>query len=67
VHHIKHWSAGGATDLNNAALLCGFHHDLIHRTDWHIHVVGDGLPEVIPPIYVDPLRRPMRNLYHRRN
>ncbi|TIC87326.1 DUF222 domain-containing protein, partial [Nocardioides sp. GY 10113] len=28
-HHEHPWSRGGATDLKNAVLLCGFHH---HRT-----------------------------------
>jgi hypothetical protein len=46
-------------------LLCGFHHHLIHHTGWQIRMGDDRLPEVIPPSYVDPLRRPMRNHRHR--
>ncbi len=30
-HHLKHWVDGGPTDLNNAALLCGRHHTVVHR------------------------------------
>jgi len=30
-HHLKHWADGGPTDLNNAALLCGRHHTVVHR------------------------------------
>ncbi len=30
-HHLQHWADGGPTDLTNAALLCGFHHSLVHR------------------------------------
>jgi hypothetical protein len=30
-HHLVHWADGGATDLSNAALLCGHHHTLVHN------------------------------------
>ena len=30
-HHLRHWADGGATDLANAALLCGRHHTIVHR------------------------------------
>jgi hypothetical protein len=66
IHHIQYWSHGGRTDLSNAALVCGFHHHLVHHTDWTLRMGGDGLPEVVPPTYVDPLQRPLRNTYHRR-
>jgi Domain of unknown function (DUF222)/HNH endonuclease len=66
IHHIKHWSRGGRTDLSNGALLCGFHHHLIHHGDWQIRMGVDGLPDVIPPVYIDPERKPLRNRYHRR-
>jgi hypothetical protein len=36
VHHIIPWAVGGPTDLDNLILLCGVHHRLIHRHDWHI-------------------------------
>jgi hypothetical protein len=32
VHHLKAWSAGGRTDLDNAALLCGRHHRHVTHT-----------------------------------
>ena len=66
VHHINYYSHGGGTDLCNAALLCAFHHYLIHHSDWHITMAGDGMPEVIPPAWLDPMQRPRRNAYHRR-
>ena len=31
LHHVRHWVDGGATDLSNAALLCGRHHTIVHR------------------------------------
>ncbi len=30
-HHLIHWIDGGPTDLDNAALLCGRHHTIVHR------------------------------------
>ena len=30
-HHVEHWSAGGATDLDNLTLLCSHHHRLVHE------------------------------------
>jgi uncharacterized protein DUF222 len=66
VHHIDYFSHGGRTDLCNAALLCAFHHYLIHHSDWTITMTGDGHPYVIPPSWLDPLRRPRRNTYWRR-
>jgi hypothetical protein len=29
-HHLVHWVDGGPTDLDNAALLCGRHHTVVH-------------------------------------
>ncbi|WP_410600928.1 DUF222 domain-containing protein [Amycolatopsis sp. lyj-90] len=60
-HHIHHWADGGPTDLRNLVLLCGFHHRLIHHGDWQVRMAADGLPEFIPPQYLDPLRKPRRN------
>ena len=30
-HHVKHWSAGGETSLDNLLLLCSHHHQLVHE------------------------------------
>jgi hypothetical protein len=65
-HHVRPWSAGGKTDLGNGALLCGFHHRLIHADDgWQIHIAADGIPEVTPPERIDPRRQPIRHQRHR--
>jgi hypothetical protein len=41
-HHIVWWSRGGATDLNNLLLICGFHHRLVHEHGWKVERAGDG-------------------------
>jgi hypothetical protein len=65
-HHVRSWSAGGPTSLDNGCLLCGHHHRLVHQSDWEVRIAADGRPEFIPPAYLDPQRHPRRNTYHRR-
>jgi hypothetical protein len=33
-HHLEHWVAGGATDLDNLCLLCRRHHVMVHEGGW---------------------------------
>jgi hypothetical protein len=33
-HHIVWWRHGGRTDLDNLALVCTFHHRLVHEHGW---------------------------------
>ena len=55
VHHIRFWSLGGLSDINNGLLLCvGCHHRL-HDFGWDIEIV-DGEVWFIPPATVDPER-----------
>ncbi len=35
-HHIRHWSAGGETSLDNLMLLCTRHHKLVHEGGYSI-------------------------------
>ncbi|MGH3713982.1 MAG: DUF222 domain-containing protein, partial [Micromonosporaceae bacterium] len=63
-HHIVHWVDGGATDVDNGVLLCGYHHRVIHKGHWIVRMAGDNLPEFVPPEYVDPARKAIRN-HHR--
>jgi len=35
-HHVRHWSAGGETSLENLMLLCTRHHRLVHEGGYSI-------------------------------
>ncbi|NUR49552.1 MAG: DUF222 domain-containing protein [Hamadaea sp.] len=65
-HHLKAWADGGTTCLANSVLLCGFHHREIHHGHWEVRIRPDGFPEFLPPTFIDPHRRPVRNTLHRR-
>ena len=36
-HHIVAWLDGGETNLDNALLLCRFHHPKVHEGGWQIN------------------------------
>ncbi|MBK8464017.1 MAG: DUF222 domain-containing protein [Nigerium sp.] len=63
-HHTIPWQHGGATSLANLVLVCRHHHGVIEpggRLEylrWCVRFRDDGVPEVIPPLHVDPKRRP---------
>jgi hypothetical protein len=42
-HHIKHWTSGGETKLDNLITLCGFHHRLVHEGGYGLRTTDDGL------------------------
>ncbi len=44
VHHIVPWKPGGRTDLDNLALVCLYHHHLVHSDGWSM--VGDANNEL---------------------
>ena len=58
-HHIVPWDCGGETKLSNLVMLCRAHHRQVHFTEWIVRI-RDGLPEFIPPPWVDPEQRPRR-------
>lgn len=60
-HHIEHWLDGGATGIENLALLCRAHHMMLHATPWQIRLnPTDRRPEFIPPVRLDPEQKPVR-------
>lgn len=62
-HHVVPWSQGGATDLDNLVLLCERHHRIAHHTGWDIRF-HHGIPEFLPPRWLDNQRTQRRNLTH---
>ncbi len=63
-HHIRHWAEGGPTNLDNLVLMCAHHHRLLHRSGWEVRIAADGLPEFLPPAFLDKRRKPRRNNLH---
>ncbi len=41
-HHIRWWSRGGSTDLENLVLVCTFHHRLVHERGWNLERTSTG-------------------------
>ncbi|WP_372496833.1 HNH endonuclease signature motif containing protein [Pseudonocardia humida] len=60
IPHIHEWPQGGATRLDNLVVLCRIHHREIHATAWTVAIAADGLPEFIPPRWLDNNRTPRR-------
>lgn len=60
-HHVIPWVgtdfAAGATDVDNMALLCAFHHSTIHTSAWQLTMIR-GKPHIISPAWIDPHRTP---------
>src|SRR5262249_51035314 len=41
-HHVRHWSRGGETNLENLILLCRRHHRLVHEHGYKLSLDEDG-------------------------
>ena len=41
-HHVRWWSRGGETIPDNLALICSFHHRLVHEDGWGLGRDRDG-------------------------
>ena len=69
-HHVVPWYLGGRTALDNLVLQCHSDHGLVEparhgtRDQWEVRIAEDGLPEFIPPLRIDPERRPLRHARH---
>jgi hypothetical protein len=48
-HHIRWWSRGGSTDLDNLALVCTFHHRLVHDHGWNLERTPTGAVRWLRP------------------
>ena len=60
-HHVIPWVSKtfepGTTDVDNMALLCAFHHSVIHRSAWQLTMIH-GRPHITSPSWIDPRRTP---------
>jgi hypothetical protein len=65
-HHVLDWILGGCTDLDNLTLLCRYHHTHFLQKGWTCRINADGLPEWIPPRWIDHHQRPQINARIRR-
>ncbi len=60
-HHQTEWNDHGPTDLDNGALLCEHHHQQVHRQGWRVALARNGYPHMVPPVSIDPERRPRQH------
>lgn len=65
IHHARHWQDGGPTDIDNGCLLCPGCHAEVHAAGWEVVFGIDRHPWLVPPVTVDPQRRP-RPAFNRR-
>jgi hypothetical protein len=68
IHHMDPWWHGGPTSLSNGCTLCPTHHRMVEPPrdgppNWVVRLRDDGLPEFIPPKWIDPDQKPL--LHHR--
>ncbi|HET6502020.1 MAG TPA: HNH endonuclease signature motif containing protein, partial [Amycolatopsis sp.] len=63
VHHVRWWSRGGTTDLDNLTLVCATHHRLIHQAGWQV-TIRDNQAWWTLPEWLDPEQTPRRNTAH---
>lgn len=47
IHHIQHWQDNGSTSLDNAVMLCRYHHTVIHQTDVLVRISDQHFPEFL--------------------
>lgn len=64
VHHVIPWKKHGPTDVDNGVLLCFYHHATIETSGWEIRMVN-GVPQVLPPRWIDPTRTWRSTARHR--
>jgi 5-methylcytosine-specific restriction protein A len=63
IHHVIPWESGGATSIHNCTMLCRACHRLVHHGGWDV-LLRNGLPEFLPPRWIDHGRRPRSRPRH---
>jgi hypothetical protein len=49
LHHMQHWTNGGATDAANLMGVCWHHHHLLHEGGWNATGNADGQITITSP------------------
>lgn len=49
LHHLQHWTSGGATDAANLMGVCWHHHHLLHEGGWNATGNADGQITITSP------------------
>ena len=49
LHHMQHWTKGGATDAANLMSVCWHHHHLLHEGGWNATGDADGEITITSP------------------
>ena len=60
VHHVVPWKPGGRTDLENLALLCLYHHHLVHSKGWTMSGNANEELSIVGPTGRIMVSRPRR-------
>ena len=55
-HHVIPWSEGGPTHIDNAVLLCPFHHAMLPDSNFEMRMIR-GRPHLLAPPWIDPDQR----------
>ena len=55
-HHVIPWSEGGPTHIDNAVLLCPFHHAMLPSSGFTMRMIR-GRPHLLAPPWIDPDQR----------
>ncbi|HET6503970.1 MAG TPA: DUF222 domain-containing protein, partial [Amycolatopsis sp.] len=63
VHHVRWWSRGGTTDIDNLTLVCASHHRAIHQAGWQVTIRNQQAWWTLPT-WLDPEQTPRRNTAH---
>ena len=61
-HHIKPWSQGGSTSVENLGMFCTADHRAVDKGDLTV-VMKNGVPWVLLPEFEDPDQQPRRNTH----
>ena len=49
VHHVRHWTKGGETNLDNLITLCSRHHHAVHELGWKMNGTADDVMTFTSP------------------